>query len=162
MSIAVNEKLVTWIEEKVKSEYADDISLALLYGSFVNGTANSRSDIDCYFIPRTERGYRLAGTFMIAGVGYDIFPIDWERVRNIANLEEGLLPLVGDVKVLYSSSEEDLGRFRGLQVQMKDNLADKQKSQTAARKRAESACGNSETGWTYHYAISRCRGDLQQ
>ena len=28
MSIAVNEKLVTWIEEKVKSEYADDISLA--------------------------------------------------------------------------------------------------------------------------------------
>ena len=46
MSIAVNEKLVTWIEEKVKSEYADDISLALLYGSFVNGTANSRSDID--------------------------------------------------------------------------------------------------------------------
>ena len=69
--------------------------------------------------------------FMIAGVGYDIFPIDWERVRNIANLEEGLLPLVGDVKVLYSASEEDLGRFRGLQVQMKDNLADKQKSQTA-------------------------------
>lgn len=91
---------------------------------------------------------------MIAGVGYDIFPMDWERVRNIANLEEGLLPLVGDVKVLYSSSEEDLGRFRGLQVQMKDNLADKQKSQTAARKRAESACGNSETGRTYHYAIS--------
>ena len=86
MSIAVNEKLVTWIEEKVKSEYADDISLALLYGSFVNGTANSRSDIDCYFIPRTERGYRLAGTFMIAGVGYDIFPMDWERVRNIAKI----------------------------------------------------------------------------
>ena len=50
---------------------------------------------------------------MIAGVGYDIFPMDWERVRNIANLEEGLLPLVGDVKVLYSASEEDLGRFRG-------------------------------------------------
>ena len=49
---------------------------------------------------------------MIAGVGYDIFPMDWERVRNIANLEEGLLPLVGDVKVLYSASEEDLGRFR--------------------------------------------------
>ena len=91
---------------------------------------------------------------MIAGVGYDIFPIDWERVRNIGNLEEGLLPLVGDVKVLYSASEENLGRFRGLQVQMKDNLADKQKSQTAARKRAESACENSETGRTYHYAIS--------
>ncbi len=48
---------------------------------------------------------------MIAGVGYDIFPMDWERVRNIANLEEGLLPLVGDVKVLYSASEENLGHL---------------------------------------------------
>lgn len=64
MSKAINEKLVVWIEEKVKREYAEDISLVLLYGSFINGTANPKSDIDCYFIPRTERGYELAKTFI--------------------------------------------------------------------------------------------------
>ena len=45
MSKAINEKLVVWIEEKVKREYAEDISLVLLYGSFINGTANPKSDI---------------------------------------------------------------------------------------------------------------------
>lgn len=139
MSKAINEKLVAWIEEKVKCEYAEDISLVLLYGSFINGTANPKSDIDCYFIPRTERGYELAKTFILAGVGYDIFPMDWERAGNIAELEECLIPLVGDVKIIYSSSAEELKRFQRLQAKMKHNLADRLVSQAAARKRAEAA-----------------------
>lgn len=44
---------------KAKIEYADDISLVLLYGWYMNGTANSHSDVDCYFIPKTERGYKF-------------------------------------------------------------------------------------------------------
>lgn len=130
---------MVWIEEKVKREYAEDISLVLLYGSFINGTANPKSDIDCYFIPRTERGYELAKTFILAGVGYDIFLMDWERAGNIAELEECLIPLVGDVKIIYSSSAEELKRFQRLQAKMKHNLADRQVSQAAARKRAEAA-----------------------
>lgn len=56
----INDKLVRWIAEKVKREYADDISLVLIYGSYVNGTANSRSDVDCCFVPKTGRGYELS------------------------------------------------------------------------------------------------------
>lgn len=130
---------MVWIEEKVKCEYAEDISLVLLYGSFINGTANPKSDIDCYFIPRTERGYELAKTFILAGVGYDIFPMDWECAGNIAELEECLIPLVGDVKIIYSFSAEELKRFQRLQAKMKHNLADRQVLQAAARKRAEAA-----------------------
>ena len=139
MSKLINDKLVKWIEEKVKKEYADDISLVLLYGSYINGTANPRSDIDCYYIPRTERGYRFAGTFIIDGIGYDIFPMDWERVQNIADLEDSKFPLVGDVKILYSASEEDLDRFQQLQTQMRGHLADKKMTQTVARRKAEAA-----------------------
>ena len=55
----INDKVVEWITNKVKTEYADDISLVLIYGSYINGTANSKSDVDCYYIPKTERGYNL-------------------------------------------------------------------------------------------------------
>lgn len=58
------------ITNKVKTEYADDISLVLLYGSYINGTANSKSDVDCYYIPKIERGYNLGIGFIIDGVGY--------------------------------------------------------------------------------------------
>lgn len=132
MEQSVNEKLVEWIKKKVQTEYADDISLVVLYGSFINGTANSKSDIDCYFIPKTERGRQFANDFMICGVGYDIFPISWERAEHIADLKEVLLPLIGDANVIYHNSEEDIQRFLKLQTRLKNNLESRQITAAAA------------------------------
>ena len=120
----INDKLVKWIENKVKTKYHDDISMVLIYGSYVNGTANTKSDVDCYYIPKTDRGYEIAVDFIINGVGYDIFPMSWDRVENIAALKEVLLPCVGDVKIIYCNSDEDLKRFSQLQIKMHNNLKD--------------------------------------
>ena len=121
-----NTKLINWIKETVINEYADDISIVALYGSYINGTANPKSDIDCYFIPKTERAYQFATDFILCGIGYDIFPMSWERAENIADLQEVLLPLIGDVEILYSSTAEDLSRFQALQSKLTDNLNDRQ------------------------------------
>ena len=48
MDKSINEKLVGWIAEKVKKEYPEDISAVVIYGSYVNGTAHAKSDVDCY------------------------------------------------------------------------------------------------------------------
>lgn len=139
MERSVNEKLIGWIKEKARTEYANDISIVVLYGSFLNGTSHSKSDIDCYFIPKTERAYQFANDFIIDGVGYDIFPITWERAEGIANLQETLLPLIGDVKILYYHSGEDLHRFIELQSLLNNNLADKETSYSAAVQRIRNA-----------------------
>lgn len=133
----INDKLTAWILNKVKTEYADDISLVLLYGSYVNGTAGCKSDVDCYFIPKTERGYHLAVTFILEGVGYDLFPVSWERAERIADLQESLLPLIGDVHILYCNCPEDAQRFAALQERLKRNLAD----DACVRKTAAGKCG---------------------
>ena len=129
-----------WIVNRAKKGYAQDISLILTYGSYINGTAGPKSDVDCYFIPKTQRGYEFATTLILDGIGYDIFPVSWERVTKIANLKQVLLPCVGDVKVLYAASQEDLERFRGLQERMGKNLQDEAYSrQIAAEKVSEAA-----------------------
>ena len=97
----INDKVVEWITDKVKREYADDVSLVMLYGSYINGTANSKSDVDFYYIPKTERAYNLATVFIIDGVGYDFYPIPWEQVEKIADLQECMLPLIGDAQIIY-------------------------------------------------------------
>lgn len=135
----LNEKIVTWIKNKVKTEYADDISLVLIYGSYLNGTANHKSDVDCYFIPKTERGYHMAVTFTIDGVGYDIFPISWERATGIADLQENMSPLIGDVQIVYYSDAEDLERFKALQERLKRNLFNEEYVREIAVKRCEDA-----------------------
>lgn len=137
---SVNDRLVEWIDQKVRRAYADDIDMVLLYGSYVNGTANSRSDVDCYFIPRNERAYGLCADFIIDGVGYDIFPMSWERVEGLAELRESLLPCLGDVRVLYARSEECLRRFEGLQARLRSNLQNPDCTRTAARQRFDFAC----------------------
>lgn len=135
----INDKIVEWITNKVKTEYADDVSLVLLYGSYINGTANNKSDVDCYYIPKTERGYNLGMGFIIDGVGYDLFPISWERAARIADLQECLLPLVGDVQVIYSASPRDLKRFEDIQSKLHSNLANDKYVKNIARKRCEDA-----------------------
>lgn len=135
----INDKLVRWIVNKVSTEYADDVSLVLIYGSYVNGTANSRSDVDCYYIPRSERGYQLAVDFMIDGVGYDIYPIAWERVERIADLLESMSPLVGDVTMIYANSADDVERFKILQARLKSNLSNDQYVKEIAARRCEEA-----------------------
>ncbi len=135
----INDRLVDWIINKVKTEYADDISMVLIYGSYLNGTSNDKSDVDCYYIPKTERGYKMTVQFIIEGVGYDIFPMSWEKIAGIAELKETMSPLVGDVKIIYVSSTDDLNRFKSLQERLKTNLSDSDYVKAIAKQRCEEA-----------------------
>lgn len=135
----INNRLVEWIINKVKTEYADDISLVLIYGSYINGTANSKSDVDCYYIPKTNRGYNFAINFIIDNVGYDIFPISWERITKIADLQESLSPLINDVKIIYYNNSSDLEHFQTLQARFKNNLFNKEYVKEISIRKCEEA-----------------------
>jgi len=117
--------IVEWVINRIKKEYKDDVSLLLTYGSYENGTANPLSDVDFYFIPKTENAYKLCKTFIVEGIGFDLFPMSWERVEGLAELNECLTPCLANVKVLYCNSEEDKMRFRELQNRLKGNLNNK-------------------------------------
>ncbi len=117
-----NDKIIEWVVNKIKNDYKDDISLLVIYGSYINGTANHLSDVDFYFIPKTERAYELCKTFIIEGIGFDLFPMSWERVEGLAEFNECLTPLLANVKIGYSNSEKDITRFIELQEKLKKNL----------------------------------------
>ena len=135
----INDKVVEWITDKVKREYADDVSLVMLYGSYINGTANSKSDVDFYYIPKTERAYNLATVFIIDGVGYDFYPIPWEQVEKIADLQECMLPLIGDAQIIYCGEYGDSERFKKIQTKLKNNLDDDEYVKRIAREKCEYA-----------------------
>lgn len=135
MGKQTRDRLVQWLEQTVNRDYIGKVSLVCLYGSHINGTAGEMSDVDCYFIPKTEDGLTLARTFLLEGVGYDIFPMTWQRLERIAALEDSHQPLVGDVQVLYADSPEDLSRLQDLQRQLREHLADPVYRQQAAENR---------------------------
>ena len=140
MGKETRDRLVRWIEETVRKHYAGTVALVCLYGSHINGTAGETSDVDCYFVPKTQEGMALARTFLMEGVGYDLFPMSWQRLEAIARLEQSHQPLVGDVRVLYADSPADLERLEAVQRQLRDNLADPVFRQRAAQARFARAC----------------------
>jgi predicted nucleotidyltransferase len=119
-----NDRIIDWAIKKVQLEYRKDICLLVVYGSYVNSTEDSLSDVDFYFIPKNDKANELCRTFIIEGIGYDLFPIRWERIEGLATLNESLTPLLGKAKIVYSGSDEDRKRFEKLQGILNKNLAD--------------------------------------
>ena len=140
MGKQTRDRLVDWIGKTVRSHYTGKVALVCLYGSHINGTANEHSDVDCYFVPKTEEGMALARTFLLEGVGYDIYPAPWERLEAIARLEQSHQPMVGDVQVLYADSPADLEKLEAVGWQLRDNLADPVFRGRAAKERFARAC----------------------
>jgi hypothetical protein len=134
-----NEEVVHYAIERIHHGFSEDIDLLLCYGSYVNGTADEDSDVDMYFIPRNEKGEGLGETFILNGIGYDMFGMSWERVQGIADFKESLSPLVGDVKILYSRSDHETDRFKQLQQLMQTHLRDARYMHDRACERVEKA-----------------------
>lgn len=119
-----NNRILDWVIGKVQLEYGDDVCLLVVYGSHINATEGPLSDVDFYFIPKSDRASELTRAFIVEGVGYDLFPMRWERVEGLATLNESLTPLLGNCQVVYSGSDGDRRRFRTLQDTLRRNLAD--------------------------------------
>ncbi|MBR5799234.1 MAG: hypothetical protein IKY23_04140 [Lachnospiraceae bacterium] len=113
--------LTHWVIQKIEAEYKDDI--ALLIGIKGHSTDDDMHG-ECfdYFIPATERGYELSQTFIIDGVGHDLYGRSWERVELSAELKEMAIVLSG-ATILYARSPEDAARFEDMQKRLQDNLA---------------------------------------
>jgi len=118
-----SKKLTEWVINKIKTEYPDDVALLVaVEGSSVNDDGHGEP-FD-YFVPATERGNELSQTFIIGGVGNDLYPRSWERTERTANLEDLATLCLGDAKVLYARTKEDEERFEAIRQKLFDNLAD--------------------------------------
>lgn len=106
--------------EKISKDFKDDIALVVIMGSYIYGETHSRSDLDMFFVPNTERGYNLAFTFVIDGIGFDYWPISWERLERIANFDERITSIITEGKVLYYSSAADIERYNQIKKKALD------------------------------------------
>lgn len=118
-----NEKLLDWLINKIEREYKDDVSL-VIGNDLLRLEQDTNGSYFNYFIPANEKACTLARTFIIDGIGYDLYPRSWESIENSANLDDYNPTCLGNVEILYYRSEEDKQRFLAMQTRMRENLAD--------------------------------------
>lgn len=117
----INERLVDWTINKIEMEYKNEICLLVGHNTLKLEKDADESSLS-FFIPASENAYGLAKTFIIDGIGYDLFPMSWERIEGLADLNEYNTSCLGDAKILYYRNDEDKKRFLELQTKLQDNL----------------------------------------
>lgn len=125
-----------WVINTIRGKYIDDIALVISHPTLqIDDTVKKIS----YFVPATKKGEELAQTFILEGVGYDIWCVSWERLERFAALEEYNITCLADSEVLYARSEEEKARFETLKRKLEDNLADRHKARMCALQSYEQA-----------------------
>lgn len=107
-------KVAETLIEKIKADYPEDVALVVLCGSYLYNDTHDKSDLDFYFIPKTERGCEMARVFILEDIGFDFWAMSWERAESLACYREENTSIVAEGRVIYAASEEDRARFDAL------------------------------------------------
>ncbi len=104
----------------VKRRFADDVAVVAYYGSYARGTADEWSDLDFFFIPSTKKGADASLQFVVDGIGFDFWPISWERAWRIASSDEPIVSVLAEAVVLWARSDSDQERFDALKDRIRE------------------------------------------
>lgn len=105
--------------DDIRKRFADCVAIVAYYGSYANGTATPRSDLDFFFIPDGPGASGASLQFIIDGIGFDFWPISWARAERIASFDEAIVSVIADCRILYSRSPVDLERFEALRERIR-------------------------------------------
>ncbi len=94
--LLINATLINWAIERIEKEYKEDIAVLVGRKGACKIPTDAQDVAFDFFIPATERGYSYAKTFIIDDMGYDLFPMSWERVAGIAQCNESLTEVLAD------------------------------------------------------------------
>ena len=110
-----------WVLEKAKTDYKDDIALVAAHSTL---RIDDKETCIAYFVPKTDKGRSFAQTFILEGMGFDIWAIEWERLEKFADLEEYNITILADAELLYAADDAAAKRFSELKERQRKNLKD--------------------------------------
>ena len=113
-------KIMEALIKKIENKYKDEIAIVVCYGSYITGSAYKKSDLDFFFIPKTDKGKDMQMQFLIDDIGYDFWPLSWERAERIANFKEATVLIIAEGIVVYYDKPEDLKKFNSLKQRIKE------------------------------------------
>lgn len=118
------QKIINLILDKIKTDFSEDVKLAVMYGSFVTHTQHEKSDVDFFFVPKTERGWKMGLDFILEGIGYDFWGMPETRLRQIVEEFQPLAGIIENGILLYADSEATRAEFAAFQRRIRETEAD--------------------------------------
>jgi len=129
----INRQLADWAIKKIESEYSNDVCL-LLEHKTLKLDKDMNAAVFGFYIPATNRANGLARTFIINDIGYDLFPMSWDIIENMADVKHYNTTCLADSEILWARNDEDRQRFISLKARLQANLQNPQYMNERAKK----------------------------
>ena len=114
-----HQRMLEAFVETIRKNYSDSIGLVIVYGSYVTGQMNPKSDIDVVFICKNDRGYEMSRQFIYEDVGYDFFGMSMERFHKIIGEFQPLVSIIAEGRLIYADCLENERNFIQLQERIR-------------------------------------------
>ena len=114
-------RLADWAIKRIETDFPDDVRLLIEHNA-LKLERDMAVRTFSYYIPATNKANGLARTFIIDGIGYDLFPMPWERIERMADVKDYNTTCLAEGVVLWARCEADRQRFLSLQARLKANL----------------------------------------
>lgn len=138
--INIDKELIDWAIDTIQKKYSEDVSLLIGQIGACKIPGDEINMAFDYYVPASERGFQLAETFIIEDMGYDLYPMTFERLEGIADLAEPrIIWVLEKSEVIYARNEKDRQHFAQIKEKLHSNLKDKEKTMTKALEFAEIA-----------------------
>ncbi|MDR3120907.1 MAG: hypothetical protein LBU58_06195 [Clostridiales bacterium] len=136
----IGEQLEAWAVSRIETEFPNDVSLLVRHKSLCLDNDHDKIGF-CYYVPATARAGGLSRTFVIDGVGYDLFPFSWEQLEQMSEVNHYNLTCldIDDASIVWARNDEDRRRFGSLQAKLRANLQNPSLMRQRARKWVDAA-----------------------
>lgn len=125
----IDKELIDWATKEIKTKYSEDVALLIGQKGACKTPEDEQNMAFDFYVPATDRGFQLAKTFIIEDMGYDLYPMTWERLEGIAEFNEPrVIFAVMKGEVIYARTEEDRQRYENIKKNILKNLTNKDRT----------------------------------
>ena len=119
-----NQKIIDAVIKKADLVCPGALALIGIYGSFMTGDFDEKSDLDLLIIINDDRGWQLGCAFIQDDlqVGHDIYCTTWEHLQNDAGYEHPNISKLMDTKIVYCADPKYKEQLETLRRMAKDFL----------------------------------------
>lgn len=120
-----NRKIIDAVIKKAETVCPGALALIGIYGSFMTGDFNEKSDLDLLILINDDRGWQLGCTFIQDDlqVGHDIYCTTWEDLQREAGYEHPNISKLMDSRIVYCADEKYKERLELLRKTAEDILS---------------------------------------
>lgn len=122
--IEKNKLIINKVLQEINKKCPNAVDMVAIAGSFCRGNFYEKSDLDLLIMVNDKQGEVISKCYILDGIGQDIYVSYWNRLEQMARYDNYFVTKLKDLNIVYTRNDEVLRKYKSLQGELVNNMAD--------------------------------------